>query len=305
MRGWSHRLVLTPSVDISGCNSVKSGGPTSICEQNPQQFHSWNRMESLVWSGHECTVCQSLHVRGRNMLESGPGLPATFFPINCLPNPPSFCKVFRKPMVDLGFCAGAWDKSVHDLRLHRITVTWGGRPSQGARSHYPLECIRATVEFRCTPRQLPRCSPGTHDHFNSDESVILAQKLCSPCQVHMITSTATNLWFLRRNYTCDISFLSVRQIFFGQNRSKVHLRFRMWGPLYTVYKWPWPMKLWRPLNLVRRPYHGNLKLVFLWSWALRCRVKTYMTGLSTKWYFIIILSIYILSYDLNSRVVRF
>ena len=107
-------------------------------------------------------------------------------------------------------------------------------------------------------------------------------------QVHMITSTAMNLWFLRRNYTCDISFLSVRQIFFWQNRSKVHLRFRMWGPLYTVYKWPWPMKLWKPLNLVRRPYRGDLKLVFLWSWTLRCRVKTYMTGPSTKWYFIII-----------------
>ena len=53
LRGWSHRRVLTPSVEISGCNSVKSGGPTSISKHNPQQFHSWNRTESLVWLGHE------------------------------------------------------------------------------------------------------------------------------------------------------------------------------------------------------------------------------------------------------------
>jgi hypothetical protein len=53
LRGWSHQPIQTPFVSISGCNSVKSGGPTSIYEHNPQQFHGWNQMESLVWSMHE------------------------------------------------------------------------------------------------------------------------------------------------------------------------------------------------------------------------------------------------------------
>jgi hypothetical protein len=39
LRGWSHWPVQTRSVDISGCNSVKSGGPTSIIsEHNPNSF---------------------------------------------------------------------------------------------------------------------------------------------------------------------------------------------------------------------------------------------------------------------------
>ena len=65
MRGWSHRSVLTPSVDISGCDSVKSGGPTSISKHNPQQFHSWHRTENLVWSGHEIErwVCAHDYLR--------------------------------------------------------------------------------------------------------------------------------------------------------------------------------------------------------------------------------------------------
>jgi hypothetical protein len=56
LRVWSHRPVETPSVGISGCNRVKSGGPTSKFDHNPQQFHSWNQTESLVWSGHESWV---------------------------------------------------------------------------------------------------------------------------------------------------------------------------------------------------------------------------------------------------------
>ena len=38
--------LITPSVRISDYNSVKSGGPTSISEHNPQQFQDQNRMES-------------------------------------------------------------------------------------------------------------------------------------------------------------------------------------------------------------------------------------------------------------------
>ena len=50
---WCEGLITPASLDtirrhLSGCNSVKSGGPISIFEPNPQQFHNWNRMESLV-----------------------------------------------------------------------------------------------------------------------------------------------------------------------------------------------------------------------------------------------------------------
>jgi hypothetical protein len=50
LRGWSHQ---PPSVNISDCNNVKNGGPTSKSEHNPPQFHGWNQTESLVWLGHE------------------------------------------------------------------------------------------------------------------------------------------------------------------------------------------------------------------------------------------------------------
>jgi hypothetical protein len=53
LRGWSHRPIQTSSIGIFGCDSVKSGGLPSIAQRNPQQFHSWNQMEMLVWTRHE------------------------------------------------------------------------------------------------------------------------------------------------------------------------------------------------------------------------------------------------------------
>ena len=53
-RGWTHNQpLLAPSIYIFTCNSVKSGELTPISKHNPFKFHSCNRMESLVWWGHE------------------------------------------------------------------------------------------------------------------------------------------------------------------------------------------------------------------------------------------------------------
>jgi hypothetical protein len=39
IEGLSYRSILPPSTGNCGCNNVKSGGPTSISQHNPQQFH--------------------------------------------------------------------------------------------------------------------------------------------------------------------------------------------------------------------------------------------------------------------------
>ena len=75
-RGWSHRSVLTPSVGIFGCNSVKSGGPTSISQHNPQQFHVHNQTESLVWSGHHETPYVSISDDCTSVKSGGPTFPS-------------------------------------------------------------------------------------------------------------------------------------------------------------------------------------------------------------------------------------
>jgi hypothetical protein len=48
-----------PFISISGCNSVKSGKPTTIYEQYIQQFHGCNRMENMVWLEHESRVIEN------------------------------------------------------------------------------------------------------------------------------------------------------------------------------------------------------------------------------------------------------
>ena len=57
-----HNLTMRPihegwftaaTIGISGCNSVKFGGPTPFSQHTPRQFHNGNRTETLVWSRHE------------------------------------------------------------------------------------------------------------------------------------------------------------------------------------------------------------------------------------------------------------
>ena len=48
LQGSSHQPLMTSFINISDCTSVKSGGPTSAFQHNPQQFHNWNRTKSLV-----------------------------------------------------------------------------------------------------------------------------------------------------------------------------------------------------------------------------------------------------------------
>jgi hypothetical protein len=73
----------------------------------------------------------------------------------------------------------------------------------------------------------------------------------------------------------------------------------------------WPravtMKLWGPLKLIQRPYHGNFKLNFVWSWDFQVHCKVIHDQQSTECYFVIILfmwAFYIVSYN-KSMIVRF
>ena len=59
VRGWSHHTLMAPPVDILGYKTMKNGGPTPICEHNPQQFHGWNETENLLWWGHEIPIAPS------------------------------------------------------------------------------------------------------------------------------------------------------------------------------------------------------------------------------------------------------
>lgn len=118
---------------------------------------------------------------------------------------------FRQLMVDLGSCVGARDKSVHNLSLHRIAVTWGRRPSQGAWSNYPLECIRHIVKFRCTPRQHPRCSPGTNGHCNN----IMHCNSCTEiihAACHISVFVENYPWLLCRSETKSLNWFKVSSV---------------------------------------------------------------------------------------------
>lgn len=53
------------------------------------------------------------------------------------------------------------------------------------------------------------------------------------------------------------------------------------------------MKLSRPLKFIRRLYHGKLRLKYVWSWASKCGVMIYATGLSIEFYFITILFMWV------------
>ena len=61
LRDWSHRPLLAPSVNISVVIVWKMMGQHIFLNMIPQQFHGLNRMESLVWLGHELSYVMAFH----------------------------------------------------------------------------------------------------------------------------------------------------------------------------------------------------------------------------------------------------
>lgn len=76
LRGWSHRRLHAPSVNISDCNSVKSDGLASISQHSPRQFHGrkrWCDRGGRAWVGHGWKTIKHFGLRaGRGSYIIGP-----------------------------------------------------------------------------------------------------------------------------------------------------------------------------------------------------------------------------------------
>ena len=137
MRGWSQQPLLAPSVNIFGYNSVKSGGPTSISQHNPQQFDGWNWTEMLVWMGHGTLT-------GTNL----PNIKAT----------PNLNKWMRSAIIIKGLFASWTMKSSQGLVKYEI----GYRTHPGTTLVYTKEKnVKVTMEFEAPKRHILRPTLST------------------------------------------------------------------------------------------------------------------------------------------------